>query len=132
MSPQILGFPIDGIWHTSVVVHGKEWYFGQGIFQSSPGLTHHGIPHKTMEMGHTCIPADVLSEYLNELRQTFTAESYSLFDNNCNHFSKHLLEFLGGEPMPQEILDLPQVVLSSPLGQMLRPMIEQAMRPMVN
>lgn len=27
----------DGIWHTSVVVFGQEFYYGQGILTSSPG-----------------------------------------------------------------------------------------------
>lgn len=132
MAPQLLGIPIEGIWHTSVVVHGKEYYFGQGIFQSDPGSTHHGLPHKVIDMGKTYIPSDVLAEFIDGSREDYTANSYSLFDHNCNHFSQHLLEFLGGSPMPQNILDLPQIILSTPFGQMLRPMIEQAMRPMVN
>lgn len=36
LSPQLVGKTIEGIWHTSVVIYGVEYYFGQGIQQSLP------------------------------------------------------------------------------------------------
>ena len=35
-SPMFLGKQIDGIWHTGIVVYGREYYFGGGICQSLP------------------------------------------------------------------------------------------------
>lgn len=34
MSQMLLGQRIDGIWHTGVVVFGKEWFFGSSGIQS--------------------------------------------------------------------------------------------------
>jgi hypothetical protein len=36
MSMQLTGKQMDGIWHTSVVVYGNEYYFGQGIMVAQP------------------------------------------------------------------------------------------------
>lgn len=53
----MLGFPIEGIWHTAVVVHGFEWYFGGGggIVHSLPGTTELREPLRTVELGATDI-----------------------------------------------------------------------------
>jgi hypothetical protein len=39
MSLALTGKQIDGIWHTAVVVYGKEYFFGRGIEVLSPGHT---------------------------------------------------------------------------------------------
>jgi len=31
LSPMLIGKVIEGLWHTGVVVYGKEYYFGGGI-----------------------------------------------------------------------------------------------------
>ena len=53
----MLGFPIEGIWHTAVVVHGFEWYFGGGggIVHSLPGTTELREPLRTVDLGATDI-----------------------------------------------------------------------------
>lgn len=40
LSLQMTGRQIDGIWHTSVVVFGKEVFYGQGISITAPGKSH--------------------------------------------------------------------------------------------
>ena len=36
MSKQLVGKQIDGIWHTGIVVYGKEYYYGGGISYDNP------------------------------------------------------------------------------------------------
>ena len=94
---------------------------------------------------------EVFDEYCDEVGAArFSADAYSLLENNCNHFSNECAQFLLGvgtarhtadlprggplplepasEPscagIPQQILDLPRAVLASPMGQMLRPLLE--------
>ena len=43
---------IEGVWHTSIVVGGLEYYFGCGVSQSSPGLTPFGRPVQVIELGY--------------------------------------------------------------------------------
>jgi len=40
LSMQMTGKQIDGIWHTSVVVFGKEIFYGRGIDVTLPGRSH--------------------------------------------------------------------------------------------
>ena len=40
----LLGKQIDGVWHTSVVVGGTEFFFGCGVQRAVPGSTHFGRP----------------------------------------------------------------------------------------
>uniref|UniRef100_A0A060SZG7 ARAD1C00594p n=1 Tax=Blastobotrys adeninivorans TaxID=409370 RepID=A0A060SZG7_BLAAD len=97
LSQQLLGAPIEGIWHTSVVVHDVEIYYGQlGIQRSIPGMTHHGDPLKKIDMGKTSIPMEIIEEYLSELGSIFGGDHYNLFDHNCNHMSEELSQFLLG------------------------------------
>lgn len=41
-SRQMIGKQVDGIWHTGIVVYGKEYYFGGGISYDPPGQTPFG------------------------------------------------------------------------------------------
>ena len=45
--------------------------------------------------------------------------TYDLITNNCNNFSNEVTNFLLGESIPASIVELPQRVFSSPMGQML-------------
>ncbi|KAL9544109.1 hypothetical protein MBANPS3_007793 [Mucor bainieri] len=124
MSRQLTGKQIDGIWHTSVVVFGQEFYFGQGIMTSIPGTTQHGRPLEMIDMGETFLPLEVVVEYIDSLRSVYTAEKYHLLDFNCNTFSNDLCQFLVGKTIPSHISDLPAEFLNTPFGQSILPMIE--------
>jgi len=52
-SPMLLGKTIDGIWHTGIVVYGREYYFGGGICIGIPKQTPYGHPVKEIPMGET-------------------------------------------------------------------------------
>ena len=55
-------------------------------------------------------------------------QSYDLFLHNCNNFSNDFAMFLVGKNIPEHITSLPQTVLNTPFGQMLKPQLDQAMR----
>ncbi|KAG2736758.1 hypothetical protein G9P44_000848 [Scheffersomyces stipitis] len=127
-SPMILGINLDAIYHTSVVIYNKEHYIDQGIkVNSPPGYTKYGTPIEIIDMGDTFINEEIFQEFLDELRNhdklKYHAINYDLFDNNCNHFTDVLLDFLVGKNLDDRILKLPQQVLGTPSGQMLRQMI---------
>ncbi|CRK92432.1 CLUMA_CG005999, isoform B, partial [Clunio marinus] len=126
MSPILLGRRIDGVWHTAVVVFGREYFFGsQGITSCSPGTTVLGNPTKIEKIGDTFIPYQVFKDYLRGLAEsTFRGSCYSLLKHNCNTFSEDLCQFLCGASIPKYILGLPQEFLSTPIGQSLGPLID--------
>jgi len=59
---------------------------------------------------------------------TWRRQSYDLFLHNCNNFSNDFAMFLVGKGIPDHITSLPQTVLDTPFGQMLKPQLDQAMR----
>lgn len=127
MSQGILGVQIEGIWHTGIVVYSQEYFFGgsSGIEACSPGGTILGQPLQIIDLGKTEIPFDVFMDFLHELSSTtYTAESYHLFHHNCNNFSSELAQFLTGKDIPSHITSLPQDVLSTPFGAMIKPFVE--------
>ncbi|KAF1847205.1 DUF862-domain-containing protein [Cucurbitaria berberidis CBS 394.84] len=129
MSQQFLGTQIDAVYHTSVVLEGIEYFFGQGVQTCQAGATHHGRPMEVIKLGSTQLPIEIILEYLESLKEIYTAESYDLFLHNCNNFSNDFAMFLVGKGIPDHITSLPHTVLNTPFGQMLRPQIDAAMRP---
>ncbi|KAJ4290564.1 hypothetical protein N0V90_010781 [Kalmusia sp. IMI 367209] len=129
MSAQFLGTQIDAVYHTSIVLQNIEYFFGQGVQTCHAGATHHGKPMEVIPLGRTELPIEVILEYLESLKTVYTAESYDLFLHNCNNFSNDFAMFLVGKGIPDHITSLPQTVLNTPFGQMLRPQIDAMMRP---
>ena len=129
LSMAFLNRQIDAIYHTSVVVFGTEYFFGQGICECAPGQSHHGQPMQVVSMGTTHLPFDIFVDYLTELSQVYTPQRYHLLDNNCNHFTNDLCQFLVGKSIPSHISSLPNDFLGTPLGQQLRPMIDAMFQP---
>lgn len=125
LSTTFLGKAIEAIWHTGVVVYGKEYYFGGGIQHSPAGSTPYGTPMRVVELGVTHVPQDVFESYLEEISPRYTAETYSLLTHNCNNFSNEVAQFLVSTSIPDYILHLPNEVMSSPMGALILPMIQQ-------
>ncbi|KAJ8080411.1 hypothetical protein PM082_017244 [Marasmius tenuissimus] len=128
MSLQLTGRQIDGIWHTSIVVYGKEIFYGQGIMETPPGRSHHGSPLQIVDLGTTDIDEETFNEYLSEMKEQYTADKYHLLDFNCNSFTNDCAGFLTGGSIPEYIKDLPTDFLSTPFGAALRPTIDAMFR----
>ncbi|KAJ7254321.1 PPPDE putative peptidase domain-containing protein [Mycena haematopus] len=128
LSVQLTGRQIDGIWHSSIVVFGKEVFYGQGISTSLPGRSHHGQPLQVVDLGETAIDQETWEEYLQEMRDHYTAEKYHLLDFNCNSFTNDCAGFLTGGSIPKFVSDLPSDFLSTPFGAALRPTIDAMYR----
>ncbi|KAL9599527.1 MAG: hypothetical protein Q9219_003771 [cf. Caloplaca sp. 3 TL-2023] len=79
-------------------------------------------------LGKTQLPMDIILEYLDSLRQIYTAESYDLFTHNCNNFTNDFAMFLVGRGIPDHITALPRRVLETPFGQMIKPLLHTAVR----
>ncbi|KAI9830491.1 MAG: hypothetical protein M1826_004728 [Phylliscum demangeonii] len=140
MSLALLGTHIDAVYHTAIVFGGVEVFFGPGVVTCQPGSTHHGAPMEIIRLGKTSLPQEVIAEYLDALKKIYTAEvgtlvvfgfaSYDLFLHNCNNFSNDFAMFLVGKNIPDHITSLPQTVLNTPFGQMMKPQLDSAMRSM--
>ncbi|XP_072213750.1 desumoylating isopeptidase 1 [Excalfactoria chinensis] len=125
LSPLMLGKQLDGIWHTSIIVHKDEFYYGAGgISSCAPGGTLLGPPDSVIDLGNTEVTEEIFLEYLSSLGESmFRSESYHFFERNCNTFSNEVAQFLTGRKIPSYITDLPSEVLATPFGQALRPFL---------
>ncbi|KAI4845010.1 DUF862-domain-containing protein, partial [Aureobasidium sp. EXF-8846] len=128
LSQGLLGIHIDAVYHTSLVFGGVEYMFGQGVQTAYPGSTHHGQPMEKIKLGKTEIPLEDILEYLDSLKETYTAESYDLFKHNCNNFSNDFAMFLVGKGIPDHITALPETVLNTPFGAMMKTRLDAEMR----
>ncbi|XP_044253467.1 uncharacterized protein LOC123004330 [Tribolium madens] len=134
LSPMLINKKIDGIWHTSIVVYGREYFFGShGVSSCNPGTTALGQPLRVKTLGETQVPYSVFIDYINGLSEsTWAGSTYDLFHHNCNNFSEEIAQFLCGCSIPKYILDLPNEVLSSSLGPaipLLVAQLEKSARP---
>ena len=71
----------SGVWHTAIIVHGREWFFGaSGVESCHPGTTMLGQPLKTESLGRTAIDPQTFNDYIAALsRDTFAGHKYDLF-----------------------------------------------------
>ncbi|KEG08367.1 endo-beta-N-acetylglucosaminidase [Trypanosoma grayi] len=118
---------MEGIWHTAVVVYGKEFYFdgGTGIVHEAPGRTRFGSPRRVESLGTTTKgEAEFVAWTQQQRRSGFGPYDYNLLTRNCNHFTQEAAQFLLGRDIPDDIRNMIPMVLDTPLGRMLRPMLE--------
>lgn len=127
MSMAIVGKQIDGIWHTSVVAYGREYYFGGGICSDLPLTTPYGTPVEKIPMGRTSKSLADFNRFLQCVSHRFTMDSYHIVKHNCNNFTDECMRFLVQKPIPSHITGLPADLLATPLGQQFAPMINSMM-----
>ena len=89
------------IWHSSVVVFGQEFTFGQRIGQScgTPGNA-----DEIFEVGETFVNERQFRSFLEKLKSDFNSSTYHLGNNNCNVYSLTLCNFLCENPLIPESL----------------------------
>jgi hypothetical protein len=84
LSSQLLGIHIDMVYHTSIVLHGVEYFFGQGIQTCRAGQTHLGPPLQRISLGTTEIPLEIVREWLESVRERYNASvSTAFFKSLC-------------------------------------------------
>lgn len=83
---------------------------------------------RIQNLGKTELPMDVVQDYLDSIRPIYTLDAYDLWRHNCNNFSNDFATFLLGKGIPDYITSMPDTVMNSPFGRLLRPSIDDAIR----
>ena len=122
--PMLIGKSVEGVWHTGISVYNTEYFFGGGICQSKPKQSPYGYPVKEIKLGGTFITKELFEDFLKEIKNKYSAETYNLINNNCNHFTDACAEFLTGNGIPKDILNQHEVLLNTPMGKMLMPYLQ--------
>ncbi|XP_061377197.1 uncharacterized protein LOC116770986 isoform X1 [Danaus plexippus] len=117
LSPTILGRQVEGVWHTAVVVFGREYFYGGGgVTSCAPGSTQLGAPYQVERLGTTYVPFPVFQEYIQGLAtSSYTGQEYRLLEHNCNHFSDEVAQFVCGARVPKHIVSQAERDLPPPL-----------------
>ncbi|CAH3167596.1 unnamed protein product [Porites lobata] len=104
-------FPVGlGVFHSGVVVHGKEYAFGghsynwSGIFDMTPkAVDTLGEDFKfreTITIGTTSLLPNEVEDLVRRMGLDYTGCSYHLIDRNCNHFTSELCQVLCNKSIP--------------------------------
>lgn len=130
ISMQLTGRHFKAIYHTSIVIHGREYFFGgSGIESSLPSQSPHGTPIEKRLVGQTEVDQNLWHSFLEDCSQDYGVGKYHLLEFNCNTFSDAALQFTLGQRIDPEIAALPSDFLSTPFGMMLRPQIDAMYAP---
>lgn len=118
----------DGVWHTSVVVFGQEYYFNGDLVHVRPGDSAWGEPTKVVSIGYTPCSRKALHQFVvSQMRPLFNRSSYDALNNNCNHFCECLTMYLCDRHIPGDILQQPKKLAELPGLQLLRPFLDRCL-----
>jgi hypothetical protein len=142
-SPLLFGREFEAIYHSGLLVFGKEYWYGGRIFKTEPPATKYfGAPLtasvtklaascyrsdlQTVQLGYTLATQEEFEDFLrSELCSKYTPEAYDVMSINCNHFSNEAIRFLTGASIPDEVINLPELVMKTPTARLLRPVLNK-------
>ena len=119
ISELVLFKHFEGIWHSSIVVYGKEHYIAGDIVVDEPGRSQYGKAKNKIVLGYTDIPEVVFHQFIAQIVDEHTDQNYDLFKNNCNHFSDKCSLFLLEKNIPSYVIDLPSDIMKTPTGKVI-------------
>lgn len=70
LSGDLLGTTIEAVYHTGIVVYGKEYWFGHGL-QCAPATltqTQFGAPMRVEKLGETEVDEETWESFMREVR----------------------------------------------------------------
>lgn len=112
---------IDGIWHSGLVAHDHEYWYGGRVHRTRAGQSPFGEPQSCVVLGRTLWSQRELLDIVVELSQRFSADAYDVLDLNCNDFCDALSLILCGCHIPGNIRGQAELALKSPIIRMLKP-----------
>mmetsp|Transcript_14684 Transcript_14684/g.34645 ORF Transcript_14684/g.34645 Transcript_14684/m.34645 type:complete len:439 (-) Transcript_14684:183-1499(-) len=119
LSPIFLCRRIDLAPHTSIIIYGKEYFWGGSIqrmdhedFVAQSGQK----PVEIIHLGDTEIEEQLFNDFILDASGRYTQHTYDILSHNCNNFSQECAQFLLGVDIPCHILDAPEKLKSSCLG----------------
>eukprot|EP00796_Vickermania_ingenoplastis_P013294 gene13294-9132_t len=118
-SEKILGRRISGVYHSSIVCYGVEFFFEGGINSTRAGLTRFGPKFYRLALGSTRVQLHQFIDWVEEVEGSqFQLHSYDLINWNCHHFTQKAVEFLLGSQasFPEFLMSTLNMVLQTDLG----------------
>eukprot|EP00163_Fabomonas_tropica_P008913 TRINITY_DN186_c0_g1_i1.p1 TRINITY_DN186_c0_g1~~TRINITY_DN186_c0_g1_i1.p1 ORF type:complete len:291 (+),score=36.89 TRINITY_DN186_c0_g1_i1:288-1160(+) len=132
LAEALLDGPIQGIWHSGIVIGGLEYFYGGGVgvAYTRAGHSPYGKPDKVEVLGRTRKSRKEFNKFLKSILHKYTGGEYHLFKHNCNVFANECSMFLTGNPIPDYVLKQKDLIWRTALGRLLGPLIEGAYEAM--
>lgn len=125
----ILGEGMPQIWHSGLVVHGREYFFSSDTVHDVPGKTTFGKPTKVVPLGTTLWRSDEIHAFIvHECQPVFHRGTYDVVANNCNHFTDRLCMFLTGRHAPADVMAQSNMLMNMTTVRVLRPVLNWMLR----
>jgi len=140
----LLGREFEAIYHSSVLVFGFEYWYGGRVFKTRPPCTRcFGNPLAesaaaplqqssympelmSVHLGYTLATADEFKNFLGKnLAKKYRRDNYDVLTHNCNGFSNEVVGYLTGSMIPEEVLNLPELVMATTTAKFLRPLLNR-------
>lgn len=129
VSPWLVSKQLEGLWHSGICVFGKEYFFSRDTVFDEAGATSFGKPEKVLHLGTTLWRQSELHKFIvDDLKPVFHRGTYDIIDNNCNHFTNRVSQYLLGKALPDEVLEQPACLKSSAAVRTLRPILNWWLR----
>lgn len=100
---RLMGF---GIFHLGIEVYACELYFGaQGVQWCQPGSVNGHVHKQVLKVGHIKQSAWEVHAMVEQMRKTWSGETYSVFSRNCQTFAVEFCRNSGlGNCIPPEFV----------------------------
>ncbi|XP_050537652.1 desumoylating isopeptidase 1-like [Daktulosphaira vitifoliae] len=120
---KILKIPVEGIWHSSIVVYDKEHFYNScGVFSCKPKTWRiYGEPTRINMLCKTMLNEGQILEIVNKMKfKNFSFQQYNLMKHNCNIFANELSIAICKTSLPSYILDLPKNISKTHIGPVIQ------------
>lgn len=120
-SEKLLGSRTPGVYHSSIVCFGLEFFFEGGINRMRSGSTRFGSKFFRVPMGATTKHLHEFWAWVEDSqRSVFKINDYHIMKFNCHHFSQAAVDYLIGSGcrIPQFLRDTSDYAFSTELGKL--------------
>ncbi len=103
-SKQNFGVQVDIVYHVSIVLNKKEYWFCESIQSSDAKKSSYGSPCKQIDFGVTEFSEESLLVTIENMREEYNKNNYCKKTHSAIDFAQELLMVLTGKSLPDEIL----------------------------
>ncbi|KAJ8613430.1 hypothetical protein CTAYLR_002303 [Chrysophaeum taylorii] len=96
--------------HVGVRVYGREYFYSDHIESRSTEVMAEmlsSFPQISFDLGEPKMTRAELDEWLAspDLQRDWQPENYNVFDHNCNHFAKVMMDRVASRPLEPELIE---------------------------
>lgn len=94
--------------HVGVEVYGREYFYSDVIESREKSAMAEMLgefPQIVFDLGQAKMTREELESWIDDQRSDWQPESYNVFDHNCNHFARLMMDHVATRPLDAELMD---------------------------